>query len=95
MKHCSAFTLTKYFSEVFILCGKMLVVLFNYFAIYMYLRYITGDEEEISAMAGGPMIIIFLITYFLVSIFLNMFNDIVASMMTCHAIDLDMNGGFP
>lgn len=92
LKHCGSFMLTNFFAKFFIFLGKMSVVLLNGISVYIFLKYVTGDLDELSALAGGPWILMFLLTYIFVSLFLGIFEQIVQSLMMCYAIDTDING---
>ena len=92
LKHCSSFMLTRFFANFFIFLGKVSVVILNGLTVYVFLKYVTGDLEELSALAGGPWMVMFLITYIFVSLFLGIFDQIVQSLMMCYAVDTDING---
>ena len=72
--------------------GKLSVTVVNTFSIYLFLKYGTGDFEELAALSVGPYFVMVIITYTIVSIFLGIFDEIVLSLMTCLAMDIDLNG---
>jgi hypothetical protein len=53
-----------------------------------------GDLEEVSSIAA-PMMLVGAMTFMTASIFLGLFDTAVLCLMTCLAIDMDMNGGNP
>lgn len=77
IKHCNSFLLTKALSGFFVFLGKMMVVILNGLSVYIYLRFMTGDLETITALSGGPWIAMFVVTFIFVSLFLDIFNQIV------------------
>ncbi len=92
LKHCMKFAFANFLAKCFIFMGKFCVVVVNVGSVYLFLRYVTGDYQEIQAIAVGPFFIMFLITWIISSIFLNIFDDIVLALMTCLAIDVDLHG---
>lgn len=92
LKHCGSFMLTHFFAGFFVFLGKMAVVFLNGISIYIFLKHVTGDLDELSALAGGPWIVMIMITFIFVSLFLGIFEQIVQSLMMCYAIDTDING---
>jgi len=75
---------------MFIVLGKVGIVVLNCFSCYMIMKYITKDLGEISSPAS-PLVIVGIVTYVSASIFLGLFDEAVLSMMTCLAIDTDLN----
>ena len=47
LKHCAKFSFASFLAEVFIFLGKVCVTTVNTFSIYLFLRYGTGDFEEL------------------------------------------------
>jgi len=58
------------------------------------MKYYTHDVEEVSSIFG-PLSCVGVITYITASIFLGLFDHVVMALMTCLAIDMDVNGGEP
>ena len=52
------------------------------------------DLDEVSSLAA-PMILVGLVSFMTASIFLGLFDTAVLSLMTCLAIDMDLNDGTP
>mmetsp|Transcript_16434 Transcript_16434/g.27864 ORF Transcript_16434/g.27864 Transcript_16434/m.27864 type:complete len:87 (+) Transcript_16434:1689-1949(+) len=58
------------------------------------MKNITKDTDEVTSIAG-PVIVVALVSYVTASIFLGLFDTAVLALMTCLAIDMDMNDGHP
>ena len=52
------------------------------------------DLVEVSSLLA-PMVLVGVITFMTASIFLGLFDTAVMALMTCLAIDMDMNDGHP
>jgi hypothetical protein len=75
---------------MFILVGKISIVVINCFSLYGIMKYVTKDTEEVSSIAA-PVILVGATTYVAASIFLGLFDEAVLAMMNCLAIDTDLN----
>ena len=53
-----------------------------------------NDTEEVSSYLA-PMVLVGVVTFMTASIFLGLFDTAVLALMTCLAIDMDMNDGSP
>jgi hypothetical protein len=94
VKHCLKFGWANFLANMFIVLGKVGIVVLNCFSCYMIMKYVTKDLQEISSPAS-PIAIVAIVTYVSASIFLGLFDEAVLSMMTCLAIDTDLNDGVP
>jgi len=90
MKHCLEFGFANFLASAFIFLGKVGLVVLNCFSCYMIMKHITKDIEEISSPAG-PLAVVGVVTYISASIFLGIFDETVMALMTCLAIDTDLN----
>jgi choline transporter-like protein 2/4/5 len=91
IKHMTKFSFANLLAKVFILLGKIAITVFNMFSLY-YLMKLRNDLDEVSSLLA-PMILVGVITLMTASIFLGLFDKSVLSLMTCMAIDIDMNDG--
>ena len=94
LKHLTKFAFANLIAKIFIFLGKMAITAVNCYSLLMIMRYITKDTEEISSPLG-PIVAVGIFTYFTASIFLSLFDITVMALLTCLAIDMDMNGGEP
>ena len=76
---------------MFIFIGKIAVVVINLISCFAIMKYVTKDLDEISSPVA-PLAVVGLITYITASIFLSLFDEAVLALMTCLAIDMDLNG---
>lgn len=90
VKHILKFGWANFLANAFIVIGKISIVVLNCFSCFMIMKYITKDLDEVSSPAS-PIAIVGIITYVSASIFLGLFDEAVLSMMTCLAIDMDLN----
>jgi len=90
LKHMLKFSFANMIAKVFILLGKVAITAINMFSLYEVMKY-REDVEEVSSLAA-PMILVGTITFMNASIFLGLFDTAVMALMTCLAIDMDMNG---
>lgn len=79
---------------MFIFIGKVGLVVGNCFSLYFIMKNVTADTDEVSSLIG-PMAVVAAFTYLTASVMLGMFDTAVLSMMTCLAIDMDLNDGEP
>ena len=93
LKHMVAFGTSQWIAAVFIFLGKVAVVVGNIFLIELAIPFLTNPDEVNSVM--GPLLLIGVISYYMASIFLGMFDSSVLSMMMSFAIDYNDNGGKP
>ena len=91
MKHGLKFAWANTLASMFIVLGKIGIVVLNMFSCYMIMKHITKDLGEISSPAA-PLAIVGVVTYVSASIFLGLFDEAVLALMTCVAIDTDLNG---
>lgn len=91
LKHILKFSWANLLASLFVMLGKIGIVVLNCFSLYMIMKYVTKDLEEISSLAG-PFLIVAIITYLAANVILGLFDEIVLALMTCLAIDSDLNG---
>lgn len=94
VKHTLKFGFANFIAKVFILLGKVALVVGNCFSLYFIMANITQDTEEVSSLIG-PMVAVAIVTYMTASIFLGLFDTAVMAMMTCLAVDMDLHDGEP
>jgi len=94
MKHALEFAWARVLAELFILAGKISLVAVNVGVLFFTMKFITKDfsGDEAVSSAWGPCIVVAIITYVAASVFLGLFSNTVLSLMTCLAIDIDLNG---
>ena len=90
LKHVLKFAWANLLANIFVFLGKLGLVVFNCFSLYMIMKYVTHDLEEISSLAA-PMGIVAVITYLAATVILGLFDEVVLALMTCLAIDSDLN----
>lgn len=91
MKHCMAFGFANFLASAFVFLGKIGLVVLNCFSCYMIMKHITKDLDEISSPIG-PLAVVGVVTFISASIFLGIFDEVVLALMTCLAVDMDLNG---
>jgi hypothetical protein len=94
LKHSLEFAWARVLAELFILTGKISLVAVNCGFLWITMNFITKDmtgKDKVSSIYG-PMVVVALITYVAASVFLGLFSNTVLSLMTCLAIDVDLNG---
>jgi solute carrier family 44 (choline transporter-like protein), member 2/4/5 len=93
IKHMLKFSFANLIAKIFILLGKVAITVGNMFSLYEIMKY-RNDTEEVSSLLA-PMIIVGGVSFMTASIFLGLFDTAVMALMTCLAIDMDMNDGSP
>ena len=93
LKHMMKFTFANLIAKIFILLGKVAITAGNMFSLYKVMQY-RNDTEEVSSLLA-PMVLIGAVTFMTASIFLGLFDTTVMALMTCLAIDMDLNGDTP
>ena len=92
MKHGLEFAWANFIANMFILLGKIGIVVLNCFSCYMIMKYVTKDLDEISSIAA-PLTIVGLVTFATANIFLGLFDETVLAMLVCLCVDREVNGG--
>lgn len=94
MKHGMEFAWAKVLAELFILTGKLSLVAVNCALLYCTMNYVFDDFSGSDAVSSiySPMVVVAIITYVAASVFLGLFSNTVLALMTCLAIDVDLNG---
>lgn len=93
IKHMLKFSFANMIAKIFILLGKVAIVAINMFSLYEIMGY-RDDLEEVSSLLA-PMLLVGVVSFMTASIFLGLFDTAVMALMTCLAIDMDMNDGTP
>ena len=91
LKHAMKFSWANFLASMFIFVGKIAIVVTNLFSLYMIMKFVTKDLDEITSVAA-PFVVVAIVTYVSASIFLGLFDEAVLAMMNCLAIDTDLNG---
>lgn len=77
---------------MFILLGKIGITAGNCVSFYFVLKLVT--KEQVGSLIG-PMAVVGAISFITASLFLGLFDTTVMSLMTCLAVDMDINDGYP
>jgi hypothetical protein len=91
VKHTLKFGWANFLANMFIWIGKIAIVVLNVFSCYSIMKFVTKDLEEISSPVT-PLAVVGAITYVSASIFLGLFDEAALALMTCLAVDMDLNG---
>jgi len=91
VKHCLEFAWANTLAKGFIFFGKVAITVLNIFSCYMIMKNVTKDLGDITSPIA-PLAVVGLISFMSASIFLGLFDESVIAMMTCLAIDIDLNG---
>jgi hypothetical protein len=94
MKHMASFSFANMLATIFIALGKVAITVGNCASLYLIMKHVFKDTEEVSSLAG-PMVVVALFSFFTASVFLGLLDTAVMSLMTCLAIDMDLHGGEP
>ena len=94
VKHMLKFTWANTIAKAFTFIGKVAITVGNMFVCFNIMKFVTHDIEEVSSIFG-PLSCVGVISFVTASIFLGLFDHVVMALMTCLAIDLDVNGGAP
>lgn len=91
VKHMLKFTFANMIAKVFILLGKIAITVGNVFSLLWIMKNVTKDTEEVSSLLA-PVVVVGVVSFITASIFLGLFDTAVMALLTCLAIDIDMNG---
>lgn len=91
LKHALKFTFANFLAKVFVFLGKISLVTINCFSLYMIMKHVTKDLEEINSLAA-PVVVVGVFTFITASIFLSLFDETVVALVTCLCVDTDLNG---
>lgn len=94
IKHLLKFAFANFIAKIFTFLGKVGIVVGNLFSLYMIMKYVTEDTEEVSSLIG-PFLVVGVVTYITASLFLGLFDTATMALMTSLAIDMDLHGGKP
>jgi len=96
MKHGLEFAFAKYLAEIFIIIGKLSIVLFNVVFTYIMMKFAFKDFVEGGVTSPlGPLIVVGIITFLAANVFLDLFDESALALMTCVTFDSDLNKGEP
>jgi len=93
VKHMLAFTFANYIAKIFILLGKVALVIVNCFML-VFIMKVSGVSDDIHSI-WGPVAVTGLLTFITASLFLGIFENAVLALMTCLAVDMDLHDGEP
>jgi hypothetical protein len=95
MKHLAKFTFANFIAKIFMFMGKAAITGFNMVSCYYVMKragnFDTTGENHVENIYA-PILLVGVITYITATMFLNMFDTAVLSLLTCLAIDIDSNG---
>lgn len=91
LKHCAKFGWSQSIAMMFIFVGKMGIVMFNLFSLYIIMTKVTKDVEVTDYT--GPMLVVGITSYISATVFLGMFDEAVLALMMSYAVDLDIGDG--
>lgn len=89
--HGAKFFFAKTIAQGFIFIGKAAIVSVNCFTVFVIMKYITKDTEEVKSI-WGPIIVVGIVTFFAASLFLSSFDEAVNALLTSLCCDIDVNG---
>jgi choline transporter-like protein 2/4/5 len=91
MKHGMKFYWANMLANIFIFLGKVAITVINCVSLYMIMKYVTKDIQEVSSI-WGPIAVVAIETYMAASIFLGLFDESVLALLHCLCVDIDLNG---
>lgn len=94
MKHAGKFAFGNYLAAGFILLGKLGLTVANVFIAWFVINNVTGTASKLSN-PYGPLILVGLTTFGIVSVFLGLFDETVLAIMTSASADMDLHKGLP
>lgn len=94
VKHMLEFTFANYIAKIFILLGKVALVVVNCFTLVFIMKAATGVADQMHSI-WGPVAVTGLISWIAASLFLGIFENAVLALMTCLAVDMDQHDGTP
>jgi choline transporter-like protein 2/4/5 len=95
VKHMAKFAFANLIAKVFIFLGKVGVTAGNMVSCYYVMKHygnMNPSGEDHVEVIYYPIVFVGVVTFLTASIFLNMFDTAVLSLLTCLAIDIDNNG---
>lgn len=93
LKHGVKFFFAISIAKLFILLGKLGIVVANLVTLY-FLMELRGDLKEVGSVYG-PMIVVGVVSFLASSMFLSLFDESVRALLTCLCVDIDANQGYP
>jgi len=93
MKHSMKFAFANFLASMFIFLGKLSVVFFNLVCVYFIMKA-DGDMDKVNS-ATGPLVLVGIVSFMCATIFLGLFDETVIALVTCVAVDSDLNDGEP
>ena len=104
LRHMLKFSFAQLIAKIFILLGKVSITAGNMVSCYYIMKLVFNDldspdrpvtEDPPVTQAMGSLIIVGIFSFMVASIFLGLLDTAVLSLLTCVAIDMDNNGGYP
>ena len=92
LKHGLAFAWANMLAKAFVFLGKAGIVALNCFSCYGIMKYVTKDLTEDNVDPTIPLTVVAIATFIVVNIFLGLFDETVAALLTCVCIDRDLHG---
>lgn len=91
LKHALKFSFANFLARCFIFIGKLSLVVINCLSLFLIMKHITKDYDEINSLAA-PVALVGTFTFITASIFLSLFDEAVLALLTCLCVDTDLNG---
>jgi hypothetical protein len=92
MKHGAKFAFANYLASAFIFLGKIGLTVLNVFLTSLLMKTLAGSASTVVS-PYGPLIMVGVFTYLIVSRLLGLFDESVLAMLMCIAADMDLNNG--
>jgi len=95
IKYIKIFSFANFFAKIFIFMGKVSITGTNLYTCYLLLKTFGNldpkSPEKVSSILP-ILVIVGSVTYLAASVFLSILETAVLSMLTSHAIDMDLHG---
>ena len=89
LKHAGTFMFTRGIGGIFNFLGKILVSTLNVVAAYFALKYIDALYSDMTTPVP-PLLVVFLISYFISSLFMSMYTITATCLLHCLFADVDI-----
>jgi len=94
MKHANHFSDASTVTATFIFIAKMGCVAFNCYSLYMIMKYVFKDIEEVSSLSG-PFFVVGFFTYMCATMLLGLFDEIILALLTSLSVDCEAHNKHP
>ena len=81
-------------TSTFIFVAKIGCVAFNCYSLYMIMKYVFKDLEEISSLTG-PFCVVGFFTYMSATMLLGLFDEIILALLTSLCVDCEAHDKKP